>query len=106
MYKVGHHDEMWERGQTTTADCNSHVIEPRMKVGAGLLRNACLAQWGRDESLLLSRHYRTGSGDLVAILWCMLSVQHDGLPELVGGGGTAHCNKMLLCVVRVCVCTS
>lgn len=73
-----------------------------MKVGVGLLRNACLAQWDRDESLLLSRDYRTGSGDFVAILWCMLSVQHDGLPELVGGGG-GSAPQQDACVRHACV---
>ncbi|KAI7785815.1 quinate permease [Diaporthe eres] len=88
MYKVDHHDETWERGQTTIADCNSHANEPKMKRDFGLTQKRYSAQVGKVDGVLLYRDCRTGGGDVVV---SMLSVQHDGLPDL---GGPAYHTKM------------
>lgn len=88
MYQVDHDDETWEQGQTTIADCNSHANEPKMKRNFGLTQKHYSAQVGKVKGVLLYQDYRTGSNDVVV---SMLSVQHDGLPDL---GGPAYHNKM------------
>lgn len=88
MYKVDHDDETWEQGQTTIADCNSHANEPEMKRNFGLMQKLYSARVGKVEGVLLYQDYRTGGGDVVV---SMLSVQHDGLPDL---GGPAYHTKM------------
>ncbi|KAG6367407.1 hypothetical protein INS49_001596 [Diaporthe citri] len=87
-YKVDHDDETWEQGQTTIADCNSHANEPKMKRNFGLTQKHYSAQAGKVEGVLLYRDHRTGGDNFVV---SMLSVQHDGLPDL---GGPAYHTKM------------
>lgn len=94
MYKVDHHDETWERGQTTIADCDSHTNEPKMKRNFGLTQKRYSARVGKVEGVLLYRDYQTaagggGGGDDVVV--SLLSVQHDGLPDL---GGPEYHTKM------------